>query len=58
MPDESVIIEEKPFIEEYQGKPVLRLTKFFSFGVNKAKTVVKFFSYIEKFAQTDGKEIE
>lgn len=52
----------KPTIDEYKGKPVLRIPvvddpdpetawHWMSFGKNKAKAIVKYFEEIKKFAE-------
>lgn len=52
----------QPVIEEYKGKPVIRIPTvdtpdpktpwhWVSFGKNKAKAIVKFFDAIKKFAE-------
>jgi hypothetical protein len=52
----------QPVIEEYKGKPVLRIPvvddpdpgttwHWMSFGKNKAKGIVKWFDAIKKFAE-------
>jgi hypothetical protein len=54
--------EAKPIIDEYKGKPVLRIPTvddpnpetswhWLSFGKNKAKAIVKWFDAIKKFAE-------
>ncbi len=52
----------KPVIDEYKGKPVLRIPTvdnpdptnawhWVSFGKNKAKAIIKYFDEIKKFAE-------
>ncbi len=52
----------KPVIDEYKGKPVLRIPlvdepnpetswHWLSFGKNKAKAIVKWYEEIKKFAE-------
>ena len=54
--------ESKPIIDEYKGKPVLRIPvvddpnpetswHWLSFGKNKAKAIVKWIDAIKKFAE-------
>lgn len=54
--------ESKPIVDEYKGKPVLRIPvvddpnpetswHWLSFGKNKAKAIVKWFDAIKKFAE-------
>ena len=54
--------ENKPFIDEFKGKPIIRITlvedpspetswHWLTFGRSKAKAIVKYIEDIKKFAE-------
>ncbi len=56
--------EQLPVIDEYKGKPILRIPivdapdpgtswHWLTFGKNKAKAIVKHFEAIKKFSETE-----